>query len=407
MTSKRSIYLDNAATSFPKPPRVLEAMAHYMNEVGANPGRSGHQLSREASEIVQRARRSLGTLFNIRDPDRIVFTHNITEALNTVIYGFLNPGDHVITTSMEHNSVIRPLTHLQDEAVISLSIAPCDRKGVLDIDALAGLIRKDTALVVLNHASNVCGTIQDVGAVKRAVGDIPLMLDSAQTAGSYPIDVEADGIDFFTFTGHKGLLGPQGTGGLYFREGLTVRPLTRGGTGSVSEDTRQPDFLPDSLESGTQNNVGIAGLGAAVDFILEQGVDAVRRHEEMLTSALLKAIYHVHGLTIYGPLKADLQTATVSVTFDSIMPMESDDVLRGCGSINLAWLEEGMELDNAGTILDADYDIFVRTGLHCAPLAHRTLGTFPDGTIRLSMGYFNTLEDIEYAAHALEMIAER
>jgi cysteine desulfurase/selenocysteine lyase len=404
---KKPIYLDNAATSFPKPPQVGEAMIHYMNEVGANPGRSGHQLSLEASRIVQHTRDNLATLFNISETKRIVFTMNVTESLNTVIYGFLNAGDHIIISAMEHNSVLRPLKHLEESDFITLTIAPCDHKGLLDIDALPALVRKNTSLMVLNHASNVCGIIQDVKAVKAAIGDIPLLLDAAQTAGCYPIDVKADSIDFLAFTGHKGLLGPQGTGGLYIREGLNVRPLKRGGTGSISEKFQQPDFLPDALESGTQNNVGIAGLGAGVDFILNEGVSRIRTHDKGLTSALLKALHDVPGLTIYGPLDAELQTATISLTFDSILPTGPDHELGGCGAINLAWMEEGVPLNAAGDVLSSEYDILVRVGLHCAPLAHKTLGTFPEGTIRLSMGYFNTLQDMESTAKAIHKIAEK
>jgi len=403
---KKYIYLDNAATSFPKPPQVTEAMVHYMNEVGANPGRAGHPLSVEAGRIVQQTRQGLATLFKIRDPSRIVFSLNVTEALNTVFYGFLNPGDHVVATAMEHNSVIRPLKDLEKRSIISLSIAPCDHRGSLDIDALPKLIRKNTALMVLNHASNVCGTIQDVGAVKDKIGDVPLLLDAAQTAGCYPIDVERDGIDLLAFTGHKALLGPQGTGGFYIREGLKVRPLKRGGTGSISEKMEQPDFLPDALESGTQNNVGIAGLGSAVDFILKEGVDSIRKHETALTESFLRAVFDLPGLTIYGPLKAELQTATVSLTFDSVLPAGDEHLPSGCGSINLAWMEEGISPSYAGKKLGAEYDILVRVGLHCAPLAHQTLGTYPEGTVRIGMGYFNTLEEIAHTAQAIRKVVE-
>jgi cysteine desulfurase family protein len=402
---KQFIYLDNAATSFPKPPQVTETMAHYMHSVGANPGRSGHQLSLEAARIVQHTRASLAALFNISDPARIVFTLNITEALNTVIYGFLDKGDHVIISAMEHNSVLRPLKHLEENRVIALTIAPCDRKGFLELDALPRLVQKNTKLMVLNHASNVCGTIQNVNAVKAAIGDTPLLLDAAQTAGCYPIDVQASGIDFLAFTGHKALLGPQGTGGLYIREGLSVRPLKRGGTGSVSEAVRQPNFLPDALESGTQNNVGIAGLGAGADFILQEGVDKIRTREKKLTSALLQSLHNLPGLTIYGPVDAECQTATISFTFESILPTGSEHGFGGCGSVNLAWMEEGIPINVAGDILDSDYDILVRVGLHCAPLAHKTLGTFPDGSLRISMGYFNSLEEMEITAAALRRIA--
>lgn len=404
---RKFIYLDNAATSFPKPPGVSQAMMHFMDAVGANPGRSGHPLSVEASRIVQRTRESLATLFHIQDPARIVFTLNVTESLNMVFSGFLKPGDHVVTTSMEHNSVARPLKYLEERGVISLSIVPCDRKGFLALDELPKRLKRNTALMVLNHASNVCGTIQDVRTVREAIGDTPLMVDAAQTAGCYPIDVEREGIDLLAFTGHKALLGPQGTGGLYIREGLSLLPLKRGGTGSVSESIQQPDFLPDALESGTQNNVGIAGLGAGVDFILKKGIHTIREHEQALTTALLQALYDVPGLTIYGPLQPEKQTSTLSITFESILPTGTENVHSGCGSINLGWLEEGVAPDEAEKRLGREYDILVRTGLHCAPWAHQTLGTYPDGTIRLSMGYFNTLEEMAIAAQAIREIALR
>jgi cysteine desulfurase / selenocysteine lyase len=404
---KRLIYLDNAATSFPKPPEMMKAMNHFMTEVGANPGRAGHERALEADRIVKNTRKSLARLFNADDPDRIVFSMNVTEALNTVINGFLKEGDHVITTSMEHNSVLRPLRYLEEKGFITLSIAPCDGRGFLDIDNLPSLIRKSTSLMVLNHASNVCGTIQDVRAVKQAVGDIPLLLDAAQTAGCFPIDVKADGIDFLAFTGHKALLGPQGTGGLYIREGLVVNPLIRGGTGSISEKEVQPDFLPDGLESGTRNNAGIAGLGAGVDFILKEGVPLIREHEKGLTAALLSSLYDVAGLTIYGPLKAEEQTPTISMTFDSLLPPGAKYDYGGCGAVNLELMEEDIYPAEAGNILNSEYDILVRTGLHCAPIAHRTLKTFPEGTVRISMGYFNTLEDLEITAKAIRRIARR
>ncbi|MBN2032194.1 MAG: aminotransferase class V-fold PLP-dependent enzyme [Deltaproteobacteria bacterium] len=399
------MYLDNAATSFPKPPQVRRAMMHFMEEVGANPGRSGHALSLEASRIVQNTRENLAGLFHVNDPTRIVFTLNVTESLNMVFSGFLREEDHVIVTAMEHNSVMRPLKYLENKGLIALSIAPCDRKGFLDLDELPKLLRKNTTLMVLNHASNVCGTIQDISAVRDAVGEVPLLVDAAQTAGCCPIDVEREGIDFLAFTGHKALLGPQGTGGLYIRKGLRLLPLKRGGTGSVSEKMEQPDFLPDAFESGTQNNVGIAGLGAGVDFILREGLPRIREHERSLTAAFLKELYDVPGLAVYGPLKAEEQTSTVAITFESFLPTGTENVFSGCGSINLGWLEEGLSPSEAGSLLSEEYDILVRTGLHCAPLAHQTLGTYPEGSIRLSMGYFNTLEEIKAAASAVRRIA--
>lgn len=404
MEKKRLIYMDNAATSFPKPPQAIRAMVRFMEDVGANPGRSGHPLAREAGEVVDGTRRSLARLFNADDPCRFCFTLNVTQALNTVFLGYLNPGDHVVTTSMEHNSVMRPLVYLQETGHISLDIAPCDRKGFLDVSALAGLLRKDTRLVVVNHASNVCGTLQDVAAVRAVIGDIPLLLDTAQTAGCYPIDVKALGIDILAFTGHKGLMGPQGTGGFYVREGIDLRPLMRGGTGSRSEDLHQPDLMPDLMESGTQNNVGIAGLGAAVEFILGEGVEKIRRHEEELTQRLYDGIYDLQNVAIYGPLDPAKQTATVSVTFESTLPEGSEGSL-GCGAINLEWFADGVGVGEAEDVLGSQYNIVVRVGLHCAPMAHRTIGTFPDGTVRLSMGYFNTPEDIDAAVRAIRRIA--
>lgn len=404
---KNIIYMDNAATSFPKPPEVTRAMVHFMEEVGANPGRSGHVLALEAERIVSETRGRLAKLFAILDPSRIVFTANATESLNTVIYGYLKPGDHVIATAMEHNSVMRPLRHLEQIGTINLSIAPCDRLGRLDIESLPGLIRKNTALMVLNHASNVCGTIQDVSAVKGTIGDISLLLDAAQTAGVYPIDVEAEGIDFLAFTGHKGLLGPQGIGGLYIREGLEVRPLKRGGTGSISEREEQPDFFPDAFESGTLNTVGIAGLGAGVGFVLEQGVESIRAHEMGLLTAFIDGLSDVLGITSYGPLDPELQTAILSITFDSALPPELHHTFGGCGGVALPATFESLLPSEVGKTIKEQFHILVRTGLHCAPMAHKTLGSFPDGTVRFSVGYFNTLEDVSYAVQAVKEIAKR
>ncbi len=406
MDKKRLIYLDNAATSFPKPPQVLEAMLNFMENVGANPGRSGHPLSKEAGKIVYETREALARLFNIDDPLRIVFSLNVTEAINTALYGFLHEGDHVLTTAMEHNSVMRPLVYLMEKGYITYDIIPCDRRGFVDIGKIKGLIKKNTRLVVVNHASNVCGTIQDVAAIKQEIDDIPLLLDAAQTAGVYPIDVKKLGIDMLAFTGHKGLLGPQGTGGLYMSKDIKIEPLKRGGTGSKSEDMHQPDFLPDVLESGTQNNVGIAGLGAAVRYILDTGVDKIRDHEKTLTKALIDGIYDLSTVTIYGPLDLDRQVATVSITFDSTLSRGTEGSL-GCGAINLDWFSDDIPIHDAEESLSSQYNILVRVGLHCAPMAHKTIGTFPDGTIRLSMGYFNTLEEIELVIDAIRNIAKK
>jgi len=404
---KRRIYMDNAATSFPKPPQVTRAMVHFMENVGANPGRSRHDQSTEAANIVSGAREALARLFNIPDPDRIVFTLNATESLNTVIYGTLKPGDHVVITALEHNSVIRPVRDLENRGIVTVSVAPCDKMGFLDLDALKGLVQENAALVCLNHASNVSGTIQDVAAVRQAIGDTRLLLDVAQTAGAVPIDVQALGVDYLAFTGHKALYGPQGTGGLYVKQGAPIRPLKRGGTGSVSEQEVQPDFFPDALESGTQNNVGIAGLAAGVDFILETGIEEIRDHESKLLEAFVDGLESVVGLTLYGPLRPDVQVPIVSITFDDALPEGLHHTIGGCGGRAIPATFESVHPQEAGTMLQDEYEISVRVGLHCAPLAHKALGTFPDGTVRFSLGYFNTPQDVEIAVQAVKRIAEK
>ena len=399
--------MDNAATSFPKPPQVTEAMVHFMENVGANPGRSRYDQSIEAANIVEHAREALARLFNIPNPDRLVFTLNATESLNTVIYGTLNPGDHVVMTALEHNSVIRPVRDLEERGIISASVVPCDKMGFLDVDALRSLIQENTTLVCVNHASNVCGTIQDVIAVREAIGDIRLLLDVAQTAGAVPIDVQAMGVDYLAFTGHKALYGPQGTGGLYVKVGAPIRPLKRGGTGSVSEKETQPHFFPDALESGTQNNVGIAGLAAGVDFILDTGLDEIRNHEAQLLEAFVDGLENVAGLTLYGPLRPEAQVSIVSITFDDALPEGLHHTIGGCGGRAIPAAFESVHPQEAGTMLQDEYEISVRVGLHCAPLAHRALGTFPDGTVRFSLGHFNTLQDVEIAVQAVKRIADK
>ncbi|HDN80647.1 MAG TPA: aminotransferase class V-fold PLP-dependent enzyme [Chloroflexi bacterium] len=379
------IYFDNAATSFPKPPQVAEAISHFLLHIGANPGRSGHRLSVEAGRIVYEAREALAQLFNIEDPLRIVFGHNVTEALNLALRGLLRPGDHVITSSMEHNSVMRPLRALERRGV-ELSVIFCSPEGFLNPTDVEKAIRPNTRLIVINHASNVTGTIlpvREVGKIAREHG-LLLLVDAAQTAGAYPIDVEADFIDLLAFTGHKSLFGPMGTGGLYIGPRVPLdefEPLKRGGTGSRSEFEEQPDFLPDKYESGTPNAVGLAGLAAGVRFVLGKSVGEIRRHEMELTRLLLEGLASIEGVTLYGPRDPSLQTATVS--------------------FNIA----GMEPSEVALKLDEEYGIMCRPGLHCAPSAHRTIGTFPQGTVRFSLGFFNTPEEVEKSLEAVRAIA--
>ncbi|MGB9871458.1 MAG: aminotransferase class V-fold PLP-dependent enzyme [Anaerolineae bacterium] len=380
------IYLDNAATSWPKPPGVLAAMARFLTEVGANPGRSGHRLSVEAGRIVYAAREAVAELFHAPDPLRVVFGMNATEGLNLALRGLLRPGDHVVTSSMEHNSVMRPLRALEREGV-EVTVVPCSAEGFLDPQAVLSALRPNTRLVVLNHASNVTGTILPVAEVGRALQQMNgplLVVDAAQSGGAVPIDMQADGMDLLAFTGHKSLYGPTGTGGLIIGERVPLeefRPLIRGGTGSRSEHEEQPDFLPDMCESGTPNAVGLAGLEAGVRWVLERGVEVIRAHEMELTQRLLDGLREIPGVTVYGPTDARRRTAVVS--------------------FNIA----GMEPSEVGMRLDEEYGIMCRVGLHCAPAAHRTIGTFPSGTVRFALGAFSTREEVDAALWAVARLA--
>ncbi|MFQ5879887.1 MAG: aminotransferase class V-fold PLP-dependent enzyme, partial [Dehalococcoidia bacterium] len=309
-------------------------------------------------------------------------TKNATEALNLAILGLVSPDDHVITTSMEHNSVMRPLRYLEDHGV-DLTVLSCSPEGLLDPARVSQALRPNTRLVVTTHASNVTGALMPVQEISRICrqADVPYLVDAAQTAGTYPIDVERMGIDLLAFTGHKGLLGPTGTGGLYIREDLEPAPLMRGGTGSLSDQEVQPDFLPDRYESGTLNVVGLAGLTAGVRYVLGVGVEAIRDHEKALVRAFLDGASSIPACRVYGPDDPRYQAATVS--------------------FNL----EGVSCSDVGRLLDTEFNVMCRVGLHCAPSAHRTMGTYPDGTVRFSWGLFNTGEEIEYAVEALQQIA--
>jgi cysteine desulfurase/selenocysteine lyase len=384
------IYFDNAATSWPKPPGVVEAMERFMRRVGANPGRAGHRRAVEAGRIVYGAREAVAALFNAPDPLRVAFGANVTEALNLALHGLLRPGDHVVTTSMEHNAMMRPLRALEAEPErgsggVEVTIVGCSTDGRLDLAALEAAVRPDTVLVALNHASNVIGTLLPVAEVGAICRHGPLLLvDAAQTGGAYPIDVQADGIDLLGFTGHKSLGGPMGTGGLIVGERVDekrIRPLVYGGTGSLSEYERQPDFMPDAFESGTPNAVGLAGLEAGVRWVLERDVNEIRAHEVALTQALIQGLGSISGVTVYGTLDAELQTATVSFNLD------------------------GMASSEVGMRLDEEFGIMCRVGLHCAPAAHKTLGTFPDGTVRFGLGAFSTMAEVEASLAAVEELA--
>ncbi|MHB8171692.1 MAG: aminotransferase class V-fold PLP-dependent enzyme [Thermincolia bacterium] len=377
------IYLDNAATTWPKPPGVWPAMEHCFHNLGANPGRSGHQMALDAGRLIYETRDLLGKLFHINNPLQIVFTLNATEAINLALKGFLKPGDHVITSSMEHNAVTRPL-HVLSTRGVEVTKVKAVGDGQIKVEDVVAQIRDNTKVLVFTHASNVTGTlmpIEEIGQLAKSRGLI-FMVDAAQTAGVYDIDVEKMKIDLLAFPGHKSLYGPQGTGGLYIREGIILNPLKEGGTGSSSEHSVQPDVLPDRYESGTPNTIGIAGLGAAVKFLLQQGLDKIRAHEEGLTKRFLQGVESIPGVIVYGPRDVAKQAPVVSVNFGD---HDSSEV---------------------GFILDRVFNIACRTGLHCAPDAHDTLGTLGQGTVRFSFSYFTKEDDIDAALDGLQRISQ-
>jgi cysteine desulfurase family protein len=382
-----TLYLDNAATSFPKPEAMLAAMINYQQTVGASPGRSGHGRSIDAGRLIYETREGLARLFHIEDPLRIALTKNSTEALNIIVQGGLKPGDHVMTSGMEHNSVMRPLRFMESRGV-ALSVIPCSPRGELDPDDIQKGFRKNTKMVILTHASNVTGTIlpiETVGSMARK-NDVIFCVDAAQTTGVLPIDVGKMSIDLLAFTGHKSLYGPQGTGGFYIRKGLEKRitPLMMGGTGSRSEFEEQPDFMPDKYESGTPNTIGFAGLSAGVNYVLEQTIAAIRAKEEQLTSRFLNQLKEFKDrVTVYGPNNASQQTAVVSFNVKGISPSD------------------------AALYFEESWGILCRPGLHCSPAAHRTIGTFPRGTIRFSFGFFNTGQDVDIACEAVRSLLKR
>lgn len=356
-------------------------MADAIQRAG-NPGRSGHALSIGAARDLFRTRERLAELFGADDSSRFVFTCNATASLNLAIKGLLRPGDHVVTTSVEHNSVTRPLRRMQESGV-SVTVVPADRTGLVSAGAIAAAITKNTRMVCFAHASNVAGAIQPAARILRAAraAGAYTLLDASQTAGSIPLTLRALPVDLLAAPGHKGLLGPQGTGFLYVREGVPIVPLIEGGTGSRSESDRQPDFFPDLLESGTPNSVGVAGLGVALAWLLRKGVEAVRRKEEALLARLFEGMARIPGLTVYGPRDPSL-----------------------CVSV-VPFLVEGKDPAQVGLRLEREFGILVRSGLHCSPASHRTLGTFPDGTVRVSPGPFTTKREISAFLSAIRKIA--
>lgn len=375
------IYLDNAATTYPKPEKVYDAVLDCMKNYCANPGRAGHKLAMRAAREIYDARENIAKLFNIDNPMTIVFTNNATDSLNLAIKGVVKKGDHIITTSMEHNSVIRPIKSLEKYGIEN-TIVECDKDGFLNPDEIKNAIKENTKLIVTTHASNVAGTIVDIKSVGEIAKDknILYLVDASQTAGVYDINVKDINVDMIAAPGHKCLLGPQGTGILYIREDLNVDILKEGGTGSRSEDLFQPDLTPDKYESGTHNTPGIVGLNEGVKFILETGIDNIRAHEEELCQYMLDRLEEVPNIVIYGPKDSKKRAAVISINIPNI----------DSGEITF--------------LLDSEYNIATRSGIHCAPLAHKTLGTIEQGAVRFSLGYFNTKKDIDEAVKALKEI---
>jgi len=378
------IYLDNAATSWPKPESVYQTMDEFLRKKGGNPGRGSHSMARAARETVEETRKLAARLINAAEIERIIFTFNCTDALNLGLKGLLKPGDHVITSCIGHNSLVRPLRKLELQGVKVTRLSPSPETEVVSGRDIKEAITKDTKLLVITHASNVTGVIQPIkeyGEIAKK-HNLIFMVDAAQTAGKYPIDIQECNVDLLAFSGHKGLLGPPGTGLLYIGNRVDLDPLREGGTGSYSEQEEQPVIMPDRYESGTINSAGISGLGAGLKYIFSEGLERIHTHEQYLTDRLIEGLANILRVNLYIAKDRFKQAPIVSLNIEEYEPGE------------------------VGAILDQTFDIKVRTGLHCAPAAHKTLDTYPLGTIRLSPGYFNTVKEIDMTLLALDKIAK-
>lgn len=378
------IYLDNAATTFPKPECVYEAMDKFLREKGANPGRAGHRMSVYAEQEIEKARVVVAGFLGIKDTERMIFTFNATDAINMGIKGLLSEGDHVITSRLEHNAVSRTLSGLEADGTISVTRVDNSGDGFISAGDIRKAVRSDTRLIVCTHASNVLGTIQPVGEIGGVARerDVIFMVDAAQTVGVCNIDVDAQNIDMLAFTGHKGPLGPPGIGGLYVSKKVHLRAWREGGTGFEPERLSQPDTLPFKLESGTPNSVGIVGLRTGIEFCIREGIEKIRQHERKLAQRLISALGSDERFKIYGCLDEDRKVGIVSININGVEPGE------------------------VAAILDNTYNTAVRPGMHCAPYIHREIGTFPEGTVRISPGYFNTVEEIDVTISGLKKIAD-
>ena len=380
--------MDNAATSFPKPPCVHEAMLHYATRLGASAGRGAYVEAQDTGRIIQQCRERLCRLINAPNPDHLIMTFNCSDGLNLAIYGLLDEGDHAIATEMDHNSVLRPLNELRKRIGLEVDFVRCDAAGLVDPDEVRQAIKPNTKLLTVLHGSNVTGSVQPIRDLARVAHDhgTLILIDAAQTVGHWPIDVQSDRIDLLAAAGHKGPLGPLGTGFLYIRDGIEqhLRTLKQGGTGTRSEQATQPDDLPDKYEVGSHNAIGIAGLNAAAGWILDRTVVSLRQHDRQLCERFAQGLDSIDGLHWYGPRDLEKRIGVFSVRLDGYGP------------------------DELSSALEAQFGILTRSGLHCAPWAHKTIGTLEfGGTTRLSFGPFLTLQDIDHALDALSTLARR
>lgn len=379
------IYLDNAATSFPKPEEVYVFMDHFYRNYGVNPGRSGYDLCLEAGALVEETRKMLTDFFNGKDPNRLCFSYNSTDALNLIIFGMLQEGDHAITTNLEHNSVLRPLYHLYKYSGVEVDYIPFDGQGFVDPDDFSEKFKNNTKLVIINQASNVIGTVQPIKEIGRRCRErgIPFAIDASQSAGKIKIDIEDSNVDVVAFTGHKSLLGPTGIGGLYVREGIEIKHTRAGGTGVRSAVRTHLEEYPYRLEYGTINSLGVAGLHAGLKWIQKKGIDGIQEQEMSLAAKLRDGLKELKGVNLY--CQNDLRNHIAVLSFNV----------------------DGLEAINTATMLDVDHNIAARSGLHCAPLVHEQLGTDKiHGAVRFGIGPFNTEKDIEAATQAVKEIVE-
>ena len=381
---EKMIYFDNAATTFPKPKEVFKFMLDFYSTHGVNPGRSGYDLSIETEDVVFETRKLLSSFFGGKNPDRLTFGYNATDGLNLLLSGYLDDGDHAITTCVEHNSVLRPLYHLSMDRKVDVTYLPFDQNGYVDPDDIKKAINKKTKLVIVNHGSNVIGTLQPIKEIGRICKEkgVTFAIDASQTAGVVPINMETMEFDVVAFTGHKSLLGPTGIGGLCVGEDIVIKHSRYGGTGVKSAVKTHLDEYPFRLETGTLNLIGVAGLNAGIKFVLKEGLDKIYKHEMDLHNKLVDGLKKIDKLTVYRKDKSENHIPVVSTKFSHILPSD------------------------VGTILDVEYSIATRTGLQCAPLVHEGIGTTPKGTVRFSIGYFNTDEEVDLVLNAVKVISE-